>query len=160
LKENIENLAPGTNMKIAIGADHAGFAMKEAIEARLKASGHTVEDFGTHSPDAVDYPDVGAAVAKAVASQKADRGILVCSTGIGMSIVANKIEGVRAALCDSEEVARLSRSHNDANVLTLSGNFTPLNRAQNIVEAFLGTEFPAVKRHERRVAKIHQLTGL
>ncbi len=147
-------------MKIAIGADHAGFGMKEAIKASLEASGHTVEDFGTHSPAAVDYPDVGAVVAGAVASQKADRGILVCSTGIGMSIVANKIKGIRAALCDSEEAARLSRSHNDANVLALSGSFTPLDRAQRIVDAFLGTEFPAGERHVRRVAKIHQLTGL
>jgi ribose 5-phosphate isomerase B len=147
-------------IKIAIGSDHAGFAMKEAIEARLKESGLIVEDFGTHSPASMDYPDVGAAVAKAVADGRAGRGILVCSTGIGMSIVANKIGGVRAALCDSEETARLSRTHNDANVLALSGKFTPVDRALNIVEAFLSTDFPAGERHARRVRKIHQLTGL
>jgi len=147
-------------MKIAIGADHAGFAMKEAIKTRLQASGHAVEDFGIHSPAPADYPDVAASVAKAVAGHDADRGILVCSTGIGMSIVANKIGGIRAALCDSEEVARLARSHNDANVLALSGNFTAMDRAQKIVDAFLETGFPGVERHVRRVAKIQQLTGL
>jgi ribose 5-phosphate isomerase B len=148
------------NMKIAIGSDHAGFELKEAIEARLKASGRGVEDFGTHSTASMDYPDVGAAVAKAVAAGEAERGILVCSTGIGMSIVANKISGVRAALCDSEETAKLSRTHNDANVLALSGKFTPVDTALKIVDAFLSTEFPAGERHLRRVRKIHQLTGL
>jgi ribose 5-phosphate isomerase B len=147
-------------MKIAIGSDHAGFEMKEAIEARLKAAGLTVEDFGTHSPASMDYPDVGAAVAKAVAEGRAGRGILVCSTGIGMSIVANKVNGVRAALCDSEETAKLSRAHNDANVLALSGKFTPVDAALKIVDAFLDTEFPALERHARRVRKIHELTGL
>jgi ribose 5-phosphate isomerase B len=147
-------------MKIAIGSDHAGFALKETIAARLKDSGHDVEDFGTHSTASVDYPDIGAAVARAVSEKKADRGILVCSTGIGMSIVANKVGGVRAALCDSEETARLSRSHNDANVLALSGTFTPPEKAEGIVDAFLSTEFKAGDRHERRVDKIHRLTGL
>lgn len=147
-------------IKIAIGSDHAGFEMKEAIKARLKASGRIVEDFGTHSPASMDYPDVGAAVAKAVAGGKAERGILVCSTGIGMSIVANKVNGVRAALCDSEETAKLSRTHNDANVLALSGKFTPVDTALKIVDAFLSTEFPEEERHARRVRKIHELTGL
>jgi ribose 5-phosphate isomerase B len=147
-------------MKIAIGSDHAGFVLKETIAARLKDSGYDVEDFGTHSTTPVDYPDIGSAVARAVSEKKADRGILICSTGIGMSIVANKIVGVRAALCDSEETARLSRSHNDANVLALSGTFTSPEKAKGIVNAFLSTEFKAVERHERRVEKIHQLTGL
>lgn len=148
------------DMKIAIGSDHAGFAMKEAIEARLRASGRSVEDFGTDSPESMDYPDVGAAVAKAVAGGRAERGILVCSTGIGMSIVANKVGGVRAALCDSEETAKLSRTHNDANVLALSGKFTPVDTALKIVDAFLSTDFPEEERHARRVRKIHELTGL
>jgi ribose 5-phosphate isomerase B len=147
-------------MKIAIGSDHAGYILKEAVANRLKDSGYDVEDFGTHSTESVDYPDIGAAVARAVSEKKADRGILVCSTGIGMSIVANKIGGVRAALCDSEETARLSRSHNDANVLALSGTFTSPEKAKGIVDAFLSTEFTAGCRHERRVEKIHQLTGL
>jgi ribose 5-phosphate isomerase B len=147
-------------MKIAIGSDHAGFILKQAIASRLKDSGYDVEDFGTHSTASVDYPDIGAAVAKAVSEKKVDCGILVCSTGIGMSIVANKIGGVRAALCDSEETARLSRSHNDANVLALSGTFTPPEKAKGIVDAFLSTEFTTGDQHERRIEKIHRLTGL
>jgi len=147
-------------MKIAIGSDHAGYILKQAITSQLKDSGYDVEDFGTHSTASVDYPDIGAAVAKAISEKKADRGILICSTGIGMSIVANKIGGVRAALCDSEETARLSRSHNDANVLALSGAFTPPEKAKGIVDAFLSTEFAVGDRHGRRIDKIHQLTGL
>jgi ribose 5-phosphate isomerase B len=147
-------------MKIAIGSDHAGYILKQAIASQLKDSGYDVEDFGTHSTASVDYPDIGAAVAKAISEKKADRGILICSTGIGMSIVANKIGGVRAALCDSEETARLSRSHNDANVLALSGKYTPPEKAKGIVDAFLSTEFTAGDRHRRRIDKIHRLTGL
>ncbi len=146
-------------MKIAIGADHAGFALKEALKARLVSEGIAVEDFGTHSKDSVDYPDIGVAVARAVSEGKADRGVLICHTGIGMSIAANKVPGVRAALCRTDEDARLSRRHNDANVLALSGSFTPPDLAAAITDAFLETGFESGGRHERRVDKIRQLTG-
>jgi ribose 5-phosphate isomerase B len=146
-------------MKIAIGADHAGFTLKETLKARLESEGAAVEDFGTDSKNSVDYPDFGVAVALAVSEGRADRGILICHTGIGMSIVANKVPGVRAALCRTEEDARLSRRHNDANVLALSGSFTPADLAGAITRAFLDTGFESGGRHERRVVKIRQLTG-
>jgi ribose 5-phosphate isomerase B len=146
-------------MKIAIGADHAGFALKEALKNRLLSANFEVEDFGADSKESVDYPDFGVAVARAVSEGNADRGILICHTGIGMSIVANKVDGVRAALCRTEEDARLCRRHNDANVLALSGSFTPPELAGAIVDAFLETGFESGGRHERRVDKIHQLTG-
>jgi ribose 5-phosphate isomerase B len=146
-------------MKIAIGADHAGFALKESLKTSLESEGTAVEDFGTHSKDSVDYPDFGVAVARAVSEGRAHRGILICHTGIGMSIVANKVPGVRAALCRTEEDARLARRHNDANVLALSGSFTPPDLAGAITKAFLGTDFESGGRHERRVEKIRHLTG-
>jgi ribose 5-phosphate isomerase B len=147
-------------MKVAIGSDHAGFAMKESLKTMLERMHVEVEDFGTRSAEAVDYPDVAARVAEAVGAKRADRGILICTTGIGMSIVANKFPGVRAALCDSPVVARLSRQHNDANVLALSGAYTPAAAAEEIATAFLTTDFETGGRHERRVRKINQLTGM
>jgi ribose 5-phosphate isomerase B len=146
-------------MKIAIGADHAGFTLKEALKDRLRSERVEIEDFGAHSKESVDYPDIGVAVARAVSEGKADRGILICHTGIGMSITANKVDGVRAALCRTEEDARLARRHNDANVLALSGSFTPPDQAGAITKAFLETGFESGGRHERRVEKIRQLTG-
>ncbi len=110
-------------MKIALGSDHAGFALKERVKKTLESMAIEFKDFGTNSGDSVDYPDYGFRVAEAVASKKFDRGILVCGTGIGMSIVANKVKGIRAALCASVEAARLSREHNDSNVLCLPGRF-------------------------------------
>jgi ribose 5-phosphate isomerase B len=145
-------------MKIAIGSDHAGYGMKETLKRALADRGLDIEDFGTHSPEAADYPDFGAAVAGAVAAGRADAGILVCHTGIGMSITANKVPGIRAALCGSEETARLARSHNHANVLALAGSFTPPDLAERIVRVFLETPFEG-GRHDRRVSKIHELTG-
>jgi ribose 5-phosphate isomerase B len=147
-------------LKIAIGSDHAGFDLKKTIVRLLTRLDTDVEDFGTHSAEPTDYPDIAVKVAKAVSENKADRGILICGSGIGMAIVANKFPGVRAALCDSVETARLSRSHNDANVLTLAGRFTPSDTAEAIVKAFLSTDFETGGRHERRVKKIHQLTGM
>jgi ribose 5-phosphate isomerase B len=146
-------------MKIAIGADHAGFALKEELKKRLQSADVTIEDLGTHSKESVDYPDYGVAVGRAVSEGRADRGILICHTGIGMSIAANKVDGVRAALCRTEEDARLCRRHNDANVLALSGSFTPPDLAEAIAKDFLETGFESGGRHERRVEKISQLTG-
>jgi ribose 5-phosphate isomerase B len=147
-------------MKIAIGTDHAGYELKEAIKRDLLQSGFDVEDFGVHSRDPADYPDIGADVARSVSEKKAERGILICTTGIGMSIIANKFSGVRAALCNSVETAKLSRNHNNANVLVLAGKTTPPDAAQAIVGTFLSSEFEAGGRHERRVNKIHQITGM
>ena len=144
---------------IAIGADHAGFEMKEKIKALLKSMGLDVQDFGTNSAESTDYPDYAHNVADAVSSGKAERGILVCGTGIGMSIVANKHSGVRAASVESVEATKLARQHNDANVLTLGARLTPWERAQEMVETFLNTSFEG-GRHQRRVEKIHTLTNL
>jgi ribose 5-phosphate isomerase B len=139
-------------MKIALGADHAGFALKESLRAALEAAGHTVEDFGTHSPESTDYPDYAGPVAHAVASGKADRGVLVCSTGIGMSIAANKVAGVRAGLVSNAEAADLTRRHNDANVMTLGAKFTTPDQAREWAGIFLSTPFEG-GRHQRRVDK-------
>ncbi|MBE0660612.1 MAG: ribose 5-phosphate isomerase B [Bryobacteraceae bacterium] len=140
-------------MKIAIGSDHAGLALKEQLRDRLTQAGHEVADFGTNSPDSTDYPDYAGLVAREVASGKADRGILVCYTGVGMSIAANKVRGIRAALAVNVEEVRLTRLHNDANVLTLGALYTPIESAADMVDTFLSTEFEA-GRHARRVGKI------
>lgn len=140
-------------MKIAIGSDHAGLALKEQLRDRLSQAGHEVADFGTNSPDSTDYPDYAAPVTQAVISGAAGCGILVCYTGIGMSITANKVKGIRAALCLNEDQARLTRAHNNANVLALGAKYTPLDLALDIARAFLTTEFEG-GRHARRVGKI------
>ncbi len=140
-------------MRIAIGSDHAGFEQKELIKKHLVQRGVEVADLGAFSDESVDDPDFGLAVARAVAKGEADRGVLVCGTGIGMAIAANKIDGVRAANVTSEEFARLSRQHNNANVVTVSGRFVPIERNEAIVDAFVDTEFEG-GRHEGRVGKI------
>ncbi|MBA3976079.1 MAG: ribose 5-phosphate isomerase B [Candidatus Solibacter sp.] len=140
-------------MKIAIGSDHAGLALKEQLRNRLTQAGHEVADFGANSPDSSDYPDYAGPVAREVASGKADRGILVCYTGVGMSITANKVRGIRAALAVSVEEVRLTRLHNDANVLTLGALYTSFESAADMVDTFLSTEFEG-GRHARRVGKI------
>jgi ribose 5-phosphate isomerase B len=141
---------------VALGADHAGFLLKEKLKSWLTRDGHRVLDCGTHSTDAVDYPDFAAAVGDALTAGQANRGILVCGTGIGMAMAANKIAGVRAAQCSDVESARLCRQHNDANVLTLGARTTPSDVAGTIVEAWLGTEFEG-GRHARRVDKLTAL---
>jgi ribose 5-phosphate isomerase B len=141
-------------MKIAIAADHAGFSLKEAVREKLSAAGHEVVDFGTNSSDSTDYPDYALAVGEQVASGKATRGILVCSTGIGMSIAANKVPGIRAALGASEEGVQLTRSHNDANVIALGAKFLSPDEAAHLVDIFLTTEFDGGSRHARRIEKI------
>jgi ribose 5-phosphate isomerase B len=143
-------------MKISIAADHAGFALKEKLRARLAAEGHELVDFGADSAESSDYPDFAQPVAREVARGRCDRGILICSTGIGMAIAANKVAGVRAVRAQTADEARLTREHNDANVLTLGARSIDEARAMELIELFLTTEF-AGGRHARRVAKIAQL---
>jgi ribose 5-phosphate isomerase B len=142
--------------KIAVGSDHAGFEAKEKAKRELESLGVEVVDKGAHSLDSVDYPDFGAAVAQAVASGEVERGVLVCGSGIGISIAANKIPGARAALCWNEETARLAREHNDANVLCFGSRFIEPEQAARMVRLFLETEF-AGGRHTRRVEKLSAL---
>jgi ribose 5-phosphate isomerase B len=143
-------------MKLAIGADHAGFVLKENLRRKLVQEGHEVVDFGTDSDASCDYPDFAQAVAREVAGGRCDRGILVCYTGIGMAMAANKVAGVRAAPAQCDEEVRLTRQHNDANVLTLGAHLVNAERAAELVYIFLNTEFQG-GRHARRVAKISQL---
>lgn len=145
-------------MKIAIGADHKGFEFKEKVKQILKKLGHEVTDFGTNSTESVDYPDYGLKVAHAVADHRVDYGITVCWTGNGMNVAANKVKGIRAGLAFNEEMAQLMRLHNDANVLTLSGRYTPEGQLEPIVKAFLETKFEG-GRHERRLEKIEREEG-
>jgi len=143
-------------MKIAMGADHAGFALKEKLRESLAGEGYEVMDYGPASAESCDYPDFARPVAHDVAAGRADRGILVCSTGIGMAMAANKVAGVRAAPAQSDDEVRLTREHNDANVLTLGARYLDEARALDLVHLFLGTQF-AGGRHARRVGKIAQL---
>lgn len=143
-------------MNIIIGADHAGFALKEAVKAGLSAAGCLPVDAGTRGEESVDYPDYGVLAAEGVSSGRYDRGILVCGSGVGMAIVANKFPGVRAALCLDEETARLSRQHNDSNVLVLAGRKTDPETAGRIVRAWLETSFEG-GRHQKRLDKIREL---
>lgn len=144
-------------MKIAVGSDHAGFLLKQEILDFLAQQEVEYRDFGVFSEQRADYPDTGVEVAEAVANGEFDRGILVCATGIGMSIVANKVPGVRAALCRDVECAVLSRQHNNANVLVLGAHATDSETAKEIVRAWLSTEFPGEERHARRVRKIAEI---
>ncbi|MBE9507756.1 MAG: ribose 5-phosphate isomerase B [Chloroflexi bacterium] len=145
-------------MHIAIGADHGGYELKQRIAEFLIAQGHQVKDFGTYSQESVDYPDFAAPVARAVAAGQFERGILVCGTGIGVSMAANKIRGARAAVCTDCYMARMGRNDNDANILCLGGRVLGLGLALDIVQVFLNTEFLGV-HHARRVKKISALEG-
>ena len=140
-------------MKVAIGADHAGFALKGHLVAELERLGHEPLDLGTDSTESVDYPPICAAVGRAVARGEADRGIVLGGSGQGEQIAANKVHGVRAALCNDLFTARLSREHNDANVLAMGGRIVADGLASEILELWLGTPFGG-GRHERRVAQI------
>ena len=140
-------------MRIAIANDHAGLELKREVAEGLAALGHGVEDFGTHDNSSVDYPDFATRVAQAVRGGEVELGVLVCGTGIGMSIVANKYRGVRAALCTTEFEARMARQHNDANVLCMGERVVGPGLGRAIAEAFAGTAFEG-GRHLRRVAKI------
>jgi ribose 5-phosphate isomerase B len=143
-------------MKIAIASDHRGFHLKERVISLLKAKGHEVLDDGPSSEASVDYPDFAALVAKKVSSGEAERGILICGTGIGMAIAANKFAGVRAAACVDEVTAELSRRHNDLNVLCLSGDLLSSRSTERLVEIWMSTDFEG-GRHQRRVEKISSL---
>jgi len=143
-------------MHVVIGSDHGGLALKGAVKQHLAELGHQITDVGTHSDESVDYPDFGRMVAVMVAGAEAERGIVICGTGIGISITANKIKGIRAALCTNEYMARMSRRHNDANVLALGGRVLGVDLALAIVDAFLTEPFDG-GRHERRLAKITAL---
>lgn len=143
-------------MKIAIAADHAGFEEKEKVKKTLDELGVDYTDMGTNSPDSVDYPDYARKVGEAVVKGEFDKGILVCGSGTGMAIAANKVPGIRAAVAWNEEIARLSRQHNNANVLSLAARFIPDGEQAKIVKAWLETDFEG-GRHERRVEKIEQI---
>ncbi len=143
-------------MKIAIGSDHRGFEAKKQIKAIITQLGHECIDFGTDTNDPVDYPDPAYLAAKAVSKKDADRAILACGTGIGMSITANKVKGIRAALCHDELSAQISRHHNDSNVLCVSGDLIGEILLRKIVEAWLTTEFNG-GRHQRRIRKIEAI---
>jgi len=143
-------------LSVALGADHAGWELKEALKSWLMEAGYQVLDFGTHSPDSVDYPDYAQQVGEAVAVGKVDRGVLVCGTGIGMSMAANRIPGVRAALCSDTFTSRMSREHNDANVFALAGRLTDADMGCAILQVWLESDF-AGGRHARRVGKIMEL---
>ncbi|SPF55996.1 ribose-5-phosphate isomerase B [Candidatus Desulfosporosinus infrequens] len=143
-------------MRVVLGSDHGGYKLKEAIRSHLEAQGLEVHDLGTHSTDAVDYPAYGFAVGTAIIKGEADLGIAICGTGQGISMAANKIRGIRAALCTETFSARMAREHNNANVLTLGGRVTGVGLALDIVDIFLKTEF-AGGRHARRVNLISDI---
>jgi ribose 5-phosphate isomerase B len=143
-------------MRIYLGADHAGFPLKEHVKASLSALGHEVVDVGTHAEESVDYPDYARQVGEAVARGDAEFGVLVCGTGLGMAIAANKVHGVRAIQASDPEMARMSRLHNNANVIALPGRYITPERADEVLAAFLGTEFEG-GRHQLRLDKIDAL---
>ena len=145
-------------MKVALGSDHAGFAMKGALKAILESWGHEVDDLGAYSEESVDYPDFAAKVGRGVAAGDYEAGILICGTGLGMTIAANKIKGVRAVVAHDTFSARMSRAHNNANVLALGARVIGEGLAEEIVKVWLSTEFEG-GRHQRRVDKLTRLEG-
>ena len=145
-------------MRIAVGADQGGYELKQPIVDFLVDQGHEVSDLGIHRLESVDYPDVAETVARAVAAGEADRGIVICGTGIGVSLAANKMQGIRAALCTDCYMARMAREHNDAQILCLGGRVVGPGLALDIVQVFLTSEFQG-GRHARRVDKIMALQG-
>jgi ribose 5-phosphate isomerase B len=154
--ENLLATSPASGNRIAIGADHGGFNLKEILKTYLQEKGYLVEDCGTYSPDSVDYPDFALAVANMVATGKAWRGIVIDGAGIGSCMAANKVKGVRAAMCYDYATAFNSREHNNANILTLGAGLIGKNLAKQIVDVFLSTQF-AGGRHARRVEKIMKI---
>ena len=141
-------------MKIAIASDHGGFDLKEKVKAHLEEKGFEVKDFGCYEKKSCDYPDFGKPAAEAVANGECDFGVLICTTGIGMCMVGNKVKGVRAALCADSLSASLTRLHNNANVLVLGAAIVGEMLAINIVDTFFGTDFSGEERHQRRIDKI------
>ena len=141
---------------IAIGSDHGGFDLKEKVIEHLKEAGYEVKDFGCYDRSSCDYPEFGRAAAKAVASGECDRGIVICTTGIGISITANKVKGIRCALCTDTYLAKMTRLHNYANVLALGAADIGAGLAMDIVDTFLNTEFSGEEKHMRRINKIEE----
>ena len=142
--------------RIVIGSDHGGYELKNSIIGFLKQEKYAVEDMGTHSKESCDYPMIGFEVAKAVACGKADRGILICKTGVGMVIIANKLHGIRAAACYDKDMAKSSREHNDCNIIVLAANYIDIGKAKEILKIWLKAEH-AGDRHERRVKQIKDI---
>ena len=144
-------------MKIAIGCDHGAVALKDAVKAHLEKSGYEVKDFGTYTTASCDYPEFAGAAAKAVASGECEKGIVMCTTGIGVSICANKIKGIRCALLSDVLSARMTRLHNDTNMMAMGAGIIGQNLAMEIVDTWLGTEFSHEERHQRRIDKMMAL---
>lgn len=144
-------------MKISIGCDHGALALKNKILSHLTALGHEVKDFGTYTSDSCDYPDFAAAAARAVASGECEKGIVLCTTGIGVSITANKVDGVRCALLNDSWTAKMTRLHNDTNMMALGAGVVGENLALEIVDTWLATEFSGEGRHQRRIDKVMAL---
>ena len=142
---------------IAIACDHGGYVLKEAVKRHLEEDGLQVKDFGTNSTASCDYPDFAKPAAKAVASGECDKGIVICTTGIGVSICANKVKGIRCALCTDTLTASMTRLHNDANMLAMGAGVTGEVLAMKIVDTFLNTDFSDEDRHKRRIAKIEEI---
>ena len=143
-------------MKIALGCDHGGYGLKCEIVKLLEAKGYEYQDFGCYSTESCDYPEIGEAAARAVASGECDKGIVICTTGIGISIAANKVAGIRCAHCADSLEAEMTRRHNDANMMAIGAGFTGKNMAERMVEVFLTTEFEG-GRHQRRVDKLNAI---
>ena len=146
-------------MKVAIGSDHGGFSLKEEVKSMLVSNGFEIEDFGCYSSDSVDYNEIAVDVASGVANGLFDKGILVCGTGIGMSIMANKVNGIRAALVHDVYTAELTRLHNDSNILAMGGRVVNHELAMEIVDVWVKTEFSNADRHARRIEKIDNYKG-
>ena len=144
-------------MKIAIGCDHGALALKNKLVAHLEKQGHEVKDFGTYTPDSCDYPEFAAAAARAVADHECEKGIVLCTTGIGVSISANKIRGIRCALLSDVWSAKMTRLHNDTNMMALGAGVVGENLALEIADTWLGTEFSGEARHQRRIDKVMAL---
>ena len=144
-------------MKIALGCDHGALALKNALIPRLEKQGYEVKDFGTYSLDSCDYPDFAAPAARAVASGECDKGIVLCTTGIGVSITANKVKGIRCALLSDVMSARMTREHNDTNMMAIGAGVVGQMLAFEIVDTWLGTEFSGEARHQRRIDKMMAL---
>ena len=144
-------------MKIAIGCDHGALALKNKLVAHLEKQGHEVKDFGTYTPDSCDYPDFAGAAAKAVAAGECEKGIVLCTTGIGVSIAANKVRGIRCALLSDLMSAKLTRLHNDTNMMALGAGVVGEMLALELADTWLGTEFSGDARHARRIGKVMQL---
>jgi len=143
-------------VKIAIGSDHGGYELKVKLTEFLKEQGCSVNDFGTHSKESCDYPLIGFEVAKAVSNNRAEKGVLICKTGVGMAIIANKLHGIRAAACYDVEMARSSREHNDCNIIVLAADYTDLKKAKDILKVWLKASH-VEERHARRVKQIKDI---